>query len=200
MNDLQINCVIGIDPGRAGGIAVFIRKHKPFVTTVKMPKDIAELRDFFEYYAENYKTIVFLEKLSVRPDDVMSEGDKPNLGKLYRIQKLMANFEQLKAVIESVGIPFVLVHPMSWQTKLKLRMRGRKEDKRLRKRRYVEAAQCFFPEVRATLWSADALLIMQFGRWALVNDLKWVEANLPEREYEKLFNRRNFYTLSNNLI
>ena len=185
---IKINCVIGIDPGRAGGIATFVMgKYKPFVTTVKMPKDIAELRDFFEYYAENYRPIVFLEKLSVRPDDVMSEGDKPNLGKLYRIQKLMANFEQLKAVIESAGIPFVLVHPMSWQTKLKLRMRGRKEDKRLRKRRYVEAAQGFFPEVRATLWSADALLIMQFGRWALVNDLKWVEANLPEREYEKLF-------------
>lgn len=201
MNNLQVNCVIGIDPGKAGGLAVFVPgKYTPYVTTAKMPKDVKELRDFFEYYVENYRPVVFLEKLSVRPDDVTEEGGRANLGKLYRIQKMIANYEQLKAIIESVGIPFVMVHPMTWQTRLKLRVRGHKEDKRLRKRRYAEAASSYFPDVKTTLWNADALLIMQFGRWALVNDLNWVEANLPEREYAKLFNERNFYTLSNNLL
>lgn len=182
---LKINCVIGIDPGANGGLAVYLPGQNARVA--KMPKDIAELRDFFAYYADNYKPIVFLEKLSVRPDDVVVEGDRAAMGKLYRIQKLMANFEHLKALIETAGIPYVMVHPLSWQTKLKLRVRGEQVEKAERKKRYQERAAYLYPEIKVTLWSADALLLMHFGRWALVNEPKWVKANLPEREYQKLF-------------
>lgn len=182
---MKISAVIGVDPGSNGGIAVFVPGK--LAKTVKMPKDITELRDFFEYFAEYFKPIVFLEKLSVRPDDVAVDGGKAALGKLYRIQKMMANYEHLKAIIEAAGIPYVMVHPCSWQTKLRLRVKGEKVDKRDRKRRYMERAAALYPEVKATLWNADALLIMHFGRWALVNEPNWVKANLPEREYAKLF-------------
>lgn len=185
-NKIKINCVIGIDPGAAGGIAVFVPGQS--VKALKMPKDITELRDLFTYYVENFKPVVFLEKLSVRPDDVKADADgKTNMGKLYRVQKMMANFEHLKALIETSGIPYVLVHPLSWQTKLKLRVRGVHEEKADRKRRYKDAAAQLYPGVNTTLWNADALLLMHFGRWALVNEPKWVKANLPEREYQKLF-------------
>lgn len=184
-NKIKIDCCIGVDPGSGGGIAVFIPGQP--VKAVKMPKDIADLRDFIGYYAENYKPIVFLEKLSVRPDDVAVQDNKAAMGKLYRIQKMMANFEHLKAIIETTGVPYVLVHPLSWQTKLKLRVRGQKEEKADRKRRYQECAGQLYPGIKVTLWNADALLIMHFGRWALVNEPKWVKANLPEREYHKLF-------------
>ena len=182
---IKINCVIGVDPGAAGGIAIFIPGQK--TKAVKMPKDITELRDFFAYYVENYKPIVFLEKLSVRPDDVTADGTRANMGKLYRIQKMMANFEHLKALIETAGIPYVMVHPASWQSKLKLRIPGVHEEKAARKRRYQEHAGQLYGDVNVTLWNADALLIMHFGRWALVNEPKWVKANLPAREYAKLF-------------
>ena len=184
-NKIHIDCVIGIDPGSSGALCVFIPGK--LVKVIKMPKDITELRDFFAYYADNFKPIVFLEKLSVRPDDVVVQGDRAGMGKLYRIQKLMANFEHLKALIETSGIPYVLVHPLSWQTKLKLRVRGQHEEKADRKRRYKEAAAKLYPGINVTLWNADALLLMHFGRWALVNDPNWVKANLPEREYQKLF-------------
>ena len=185
MEKMTINCVIGIDPGSNGGIAIYIPGQN--VKVAKMPKDITELHDFFGYYAENYKPIVFLEKLSVRPDDVKTEDGNANLGKLYRIQKLMANYEHLKALIETSGIPYVMVHPLSWQTKLKLRERGSHEEKAERKRRYQAHAGKLYPGIKVTLWNSDALLIMHFGRWALVNETKWVKANLPEREYQKLF-------------
>lgn len=184
-NKIKINCVIGVDPGANGGIAIFVPGQK--VKAVKIPKDITELRDFFAYYVENYKPIVFLEKLSVRPDDVMVQGDRAKMGKLYRIQKLMANYEHLKALIEMSEIPFIMVHPMTWQTKLKLRVRGVHEEKADRKRRYQECAGKLYSGIKVTLWNADALLIMHFGRWVLVNNPKWVKANLPEREYQKLF-------------
>lgn len=182
---ITINCVIGVDPGSNGGIAIFIPGQNAKVA--KMPKDITELRDFFAYYAENYHPIVFLEKLSVRPDDIVADGSRANMGKLYRIQKMMANYEHLKALIESAGIPYVMVHPASWQTKLKLRIRGEKIEKAERKHRYQERAAALYPEIKVTLWNADALLLMHFGRWALVNEPKWVKEQLPQREYQKLF-------------
>lgn len=182
---IKINCVIGVDPGRNGGIGIYIPGE--LTKAVKMPKDIEDLRDFFAYYAENYNPIVFLEKLSVRPDDVATDDTKNRMGKLYRIQKMMANFEQLKAIIGAARIPYVMVHPMTWQSKLQLRTRGVQEEKADRKRRYRGFAQASYPNIDVTLWNADALLIMHFGRWALVNNPKWVKANLPEREYNKLF-------------
>lgn len=182
---ITINCVIGVDPGANGGIAIFIPGR--ITKVVRMPKDIKELRDLFVYYAENYHPIVFLEKLSVRPDDVTADGKGANMGKLYRIQKMIANYEHLKVLIETTGVPYVMVHPASWQTKLKLRVRGVHEEKADRKKRYKEHAAKLYSDVNVTLWNADALLIMHFGRWALVNDAKWVRANLPEREYDKLF-------------
>lgn len=181
---MKINCVIGIDPGANGGIAVYTPGDLPKVA--KMPKELSDLRNYLKYYAETYHPIVFLEKVSVRPDDVAVQDSRAAMGKLYRIQKMMANFEHLKAVIELAGIPYVMVHPMTWQTKLKLRIRGQHEEKAERKNRYKDAAAHNYPGVNVTLWNADALLLMHFGRWVLVNDIKWVKANLPEREQSKL--------------
>lgn len=182
---IRINCVIGIDPGVNGGIAIYIPGQNTKVA--KMPKDVSDLRDFFAYYVENYKPIVFLEKLSVRPDDVMVQGDRAAMGKMYRIQKLMANYEHLKALAETSGVPYVMVHPMTWQTGLNLRIRGQHEDKADRKRRYQDHAGKLYPGVRVTLWNADALLIMHFGRWALMNRRQWVKEQLPKCQYDKLF-------------
>lgn len=187
-NKIKINCVIGVDPGASGGLAIFIPGHKTKV--VKMPKDITELRDFFAYYAENYKPIVFLEKLSVRPDDIKADGDKANMGKLYRVQKMMANFEHLKAIVEMVGIPYVLVHPGKWTAYLGLRLlnkTGPRESKQERKNRYKEFAAKNYPSINVTLWNGDALNILHFGRKVLVNDPQWVRANLPKREQDKIF-------------
>ena len=185
---IRINAVIGIDPGANGGIAIFVPGQNPKVA--KMPKDITELRDFFAYYVENYKPIVFLEKLSVRPDDVMVQGDRAAMGKMYRIQKLMANYEQIKTIMEMNNIPYVMVHPGKWTSYLGLRTTSRngvKETKQERKNRYKEFAQKNYPSVNVTLWNADALNIMHFARKVLVNDLPWVRANLPIKEHTKLF-------------
>ena len=186
--NFNTNCIIGIDPGSGGGIAVYVTgEYNGLYKVVKMPKDNADLQYLFAYYKDNFRPIIFLEKLSVRPDDIAVGEGRANMGKLYRIQKMMANYEHLKALIETAGIPYVMVHPASWQTKLGLRVRGVHEEKADRKRRYRETAAQLYPGVNVTLWNADALLIMHFGRWALENQPKWIKANLPEREYEKLF-------------
>ena len=184
---MKIDCIIGIDPGSNGGIVVWRPNHN--ATAIKMPKDINEIRDFLNYYKEICTPIIFLEKLSVRPDDVTVGDTGANMGKLYRIQKMMANFEQLKAIISVCDIPFVMVHPMKWQNELKLRAKTtrKKEEKNERKRRYKEVAGNLYPELKPTLWNADATLIMHFGRYILRNNPGWVLENLPAPMHDRLF-------------
>lgn len=186
MNELKVNCVIGIDPGAAGGMAVYVAG-EPTIRVARMPKQLEDLREFFAYYAENYAPIVFLEKLTVRPDDVKVDDGGASLGKLYRIQRMLAGYEKIKAYLETAGIPYILIHPLSWQTRLGLRQKGIQESKSERKHRYQGFAGKLYPATRMTLWNADAVLIMHFGRVVLANDLKWVRANLPSREHDKLF-------------
>lgn len=184
---MKIDCIIGIDPGANGGIVCWRPNYN--TTAIKMPKDINEIRAYLEHLKTICSPVVFLEKLSVRPDDVMPGTDGVNMGKLYRIQKMMANYEQLKAIISVANIPYVMVHPMKWQNELKLRDKTsrKKEEKEERKRRYKDIAGKLYPEVKPTLWNADALLIMHFGRYILQNNPGWVRDNLPKQMHDTLF-------------
>lgn len=148
---MKIDCIVGIDPGANGGIVKW--RPNENITAIQMPKDINELKDYLLYLKSICSPIVFLEKLSVRPDDVTPGADGVNMGKLYRIQKMMANFEQLKAIIAVCDIPFVMVHPMKWQNELKLRAKTtrKKEEKNERKRRYKEVAREFIPGIETDI-------------------------------------------------
>lgn len=185
--NIRISAVVGIDPGSNGGIVTW--RPNQNIKAIKMPKDLTELRNYLEYLKTICSPIVFLEKLSVRPDDITPGADGVNMGKLYRIQKMMANFEQLKAIISVCDVPFVMAHPMKWQNELKLRAKisQKKEEKSERKRRYKEIAGNLYPELKPTLWNADATLIMHFGRYILRNNPGWVRQNLPSNMRERLF-------------
>lgn len=185
--NIRISAVVGIDPGSNGGIVTW--RPNQNIKAIQMPKDLTELRNYLEYLKTICSPIVFLEKLSVRPDDITTGSDGVNMGKLYRIQKMLANFEQLKATIAVCDIPFVMVHPMKWQNELKLRAKTnrKKEEKNERKRRYKEIAGNLYQELKPTLWNADATLIMHFGRYILRNNPNWVRENLPSKMYERLF-------------
>lgn len=181
--NIRISAVVGIDPGSNGGIVTW--RPNQNIKAMKMPKDLTELCNYLEYLKSICSPIIFLEKLSVRPDDVTPGADGVNMGKLYRIQKMMANFEQLKAIISVCDIPFVLIAPISWQQKLRIRIKN--EDKKDRKKRYKDIAQSLYPEIKQTMYSCDATLIMHFGRYILRNNPGWVRQNLPSNMHERLF-------------
>lgn len=185
--NIRISAVVGIDPGINGGIVTW--RPNQNIKAIQMPKDLTELRNYLEYLKTICSPIVFLEKLSVRPDDITTGSDGVNMGKLYRIQKMLANFEQLKATIAACDIPFVMVHPMKWQNELNLRAKTnrKKEEKNERKRRYKEIAGNLYQELKPTLWNADATLIMHFGRFILQNNPRWVLENLPAPMHDRLF-------------
>lgn len=103
---MKVDCIIGIDPGVNGGIAVY-RVYGQKVDVLKMPKELSDLTDYLRYIKSICSPIIFLEKLNVRPDDVVQQtGDSLNLGKLYRIQKMLAQYEKLKNINRIVRNPF----------------------------------------------------------------------------------------------
>lgn len=155
--------IIGIDPGRNGGIAV--QDEGVF----KMPKDTLQVGEMLKGYN---RPLVFLEKISIRPDDM-------TFGKASRVQKMLADYERLKGGLEVCGIPYVMVHPMTWQKGAGVRLQGVHEEKAARKRRYKQAAERLYPNIKVALWNADALLILRFGEIAVVQNRSWVVANLP---------------------
>lgn len=175
-NKIKIDCIIGIDPGASGGITVWRPNNKEI--SVKIPKDVKAFKEFLEYYKEVANPIVFIEKVQMHKSDAYG-------GKMFGIEKLIKNLQQLETTIEILEIPFVKVHPMTWQSDLKLRRKG--EEKPSRKKRYKEVSQNYYPDLKATMWNCDATLIMHFGRFVLRNNVKWVLENLPERNHDKLF-------------
>ena len=177
---MNFDCIIGIDPGAAGGIAYTVNGK---TTALKMPKDLSDLVDLVNYLKGIATPIAFIERLSVRPDDVFVTGAKPNMGKMFRIQKMMQNFAQLQTVFDVCDVPYCLVSPMKWQSGI--RVKG--EEKADRKRRFKTLAADLFPEMNITLWNADALLIMDFGKHAIEHDTKWIRQHINERK-KSLFN------------
>lgn len=176
---MKINCIIGIDPGVCGGLAIY--RPGEITKVIKMPRDLFELQDYFKHMNDICKPIVFLEKVQLRPDDV--SADSP--GKAFRIQKLLNEFEKLKNIMTMCDIPYILVHPQKWQNTLKLKIKN--EEKKDRKNRYKDIAGDLYPNIKTTLWNADALLIMHFGRYVLQSKTDWVMENLPKNMHNKLF-------------
>lgn len=177
---MEAQTIIGIDPGAQGGIALY--NYKAGITAVKMPKSIDDLNDYLKYIKDTYeKPLCFLERVS------KYRGDADAGGKQFGIDKMLANYERLKTVLTLCKIPFIEVAPISWQAGLKLRKKG--ESKTDRKNRYKAAAAKYYPEIkRVTLWSSDALCLVQFGRLKFNTDLNWITDKLTIEVQTELFN------------
>jgi hypothetical protein len=191
-NNFVCECVIGIDPGFSGGIAVWTPNS--ITKTVKMPRDIIDICEYLEYIKSITKhQLVFLEKVQM----FMSDSDDKNRGKQFSIGKLLEQSKELKNSLKILHLPYILVHPMTWQSYLNLRRKDDK-DKTERKDRYKNAAQNIFQDCKVTLWNCDALLLIEFGRKKLSYDLDWIRENLPKPAQEKLQLTKEFEYKSKN--
>lgn len=140
----QPDYIVGIDPGRSGGIACY---HDGKVEVTKMPESVDGFRDYLKQL--DGSMIVFVERVGVRSDDVFLTNGRANLGKLYRVIKMIAEYEAMKAVMSAFDIPFAIVPPQQWQASLLLR-RSAREDKAARERRYKQFATELYPFLKPT--------------------------------------------------
>lgn len=139
--------VIGIDPGKNGGIA-WITDGKPCVE--KMPGTLQDLWDLIVSVSLNAGTggtciKAYIEQVHSSPQ--MGVKSAFSFGN---------SFGHLEMALTAAGIPFERVRPQTWMKGLSCLTGG---DKNVTKRR----AQELFPQLRLTHATADALLIAHYG-------------------------------------
>lgn len=135
--------IIGIDPGKSGGIAALM---EITFTAEKMPETVGDLVDHLRALAVAGCKVAYVEKVATSPQmGVVSAGT------------FMRGLGNIEAACYSVGIRLEWITPQKWQKALGCLTRG---DKNVSKRK----AQELFPTVTITHALADALLIAEYGR------------------------------------
>lgn len=168
--------VIGIDPGKGGGIAHY---KKGYATAVAMPPNIRELHLYIKQLRENNdEVIVFLEKVQAW------KSDKEETGKEFGIDKLLASFEQIKTVLIINEMPYVEVYPQTWQKPMMLPKDLTSNE---RKNEYKRFAMQNFPEANINLKTADALCIVFYGMQQLVTNINFINQKIVEFKNEGMF-------------
>lgn len=143
VKNLRVSCIVGIDPGKGGGIAVLSRRGKVLAAR-RMPATVDELAAFVATLPERSK--VYTEFVHATPQMGVVSAFTFGCG-LGNIQGVLAAFR----------LPLTAVRPQKWQDALGCRSGG---DKNVTKRRAAK----LFPRIIMTHAIADALLIAEHGR------------------------------------
>jgi len=177
---LEKPTIISIDCGSSGGIAIW--KKNWLENLIAMPKDLSDLKKYFEYVKENNDhVIVFIEKVQM----FMSDSDEENKGKQFRIVNMLSNYNQIKALIVYYGFEFVQVYPNTWQSVLGFGSRGL--DSTTRKNIYKRFAEKSFPMAKVTLSTSDALCILKFALIKFEEDYPWIVERIENKKKNELF-------------
>ena len=143
--------IVGIDPGKAGGIAVVDGTE---VTAMPMPETAKDvLETFREIGTADW---VVLEKVGAMPGD----GGVA----MFTFGKGVGHLEM---ALLACGLRFVEVTPAKWMGEMGMRKKGG-ESRPQFKNRLKGLAQQLYPTVKVTLKTADALLLAEWGRRVLV--------------------------------
>ena len=139
--------IIGIDPGKGGGIGRVINVDKNIWTSYNCPKTIEEMVELIKVFKKFAVTpLCYLESVHAFPTDGRSSAFK-----------FGENFGTWKGILSSFDIETILVTPQAWQKGLEL-----PKNKQERKNRLKEIATKG-SGLKATLKTADAICIAMYG-------------------------------------
>lgn len=156
--DLIELIVIGIDPGKKGGIAVMYLEFDRTVNRVelhKMPETPTDINDFFKNLLHNYpfiRIVANFERVWGRPGS--GSTAMFSFGRSYG---------HVEMCLLAHKIPFENPIPMKWQKEYGL-VRDKTDNQSKWKNKLKEKAQQLFPKNKIILDTADALLIAEYGR------------------------------------
>ena len=141
--------VMGIDPGKSGGIAVIADGQ---AEAWKMPDTE---RDILDLIASTGAELAVMEKV----------GATPQMGVVSAFQFGYSS-GVLRAAVLAARVRLELVAPSTWQRAFGLVVRGRRLAKgdTAKKNRNKARAQEMFPGLKITHATADALLLAEYGR------------------------------------
>lgn len=151
--------VIGIDPGANGALAVDLGNEVKVFRFCKMDEGVEPVLRGIKNTAEqhNMECVCFLEKVGAMPGQGVST--------MFAFGE---NYGRCKGALRALQIPFELVSPQTWQKGLGLPQRAKEEDRKSfkvkHKKHLYQKAKDLFPTLATTQDTADALLIMRYGR------------------------------------
>lgn len=156
----MVSCVVGIDPGLRGGIAILTLD--AMTRTVHhvelLPLRQMTTRDTWKVFAEItcYTSIrAYIERISTAI---------PFIGK-SAMSKLYGSYTKLEGFLVASGIRFSAVWSKDWQRGLGISKRKNSESDSQWKKRLRNQAENLFPDQPdITTDTADALLIAEWGR------------------------------------
>lgn len=151
----SFTAVLGVDPGASGGIALTVGGD---VSSWPMPPtegDVVELLRSIETRHPNARMVAYVEEVggyvgSAQPGAAMF--------------KFGRNFGFLLGVLQTRGWHLHLVRPQKWQKQFGLGTVTSSGGKTKWKQKLKAEAQRLFPGQKVTLKTADALLILHYGR------------------------------------
>lgn len=140
--------IIGIDPGKSGGVAVRVGNNEP--ETYDMPETPADMLALFRSIAEHpAQKTAFMEKVG---------GHRPG-NSAIATATFNRHIGQLEMALLASSIPVKLVAPQTWMKK----MGSLSKDKGTRKNQIKDLMQRRYPSLKITLKTSDALGIMTYG-------------------------------------
>lgn len=143
--------IIGIDPGKNGGITVYSVDKRKVVECIKMLDTPLDVYNFFNIYKNN--SICYLEKVQGLPG--MGGASMFTFGKGYG---------HLEMALLALKIPTISVTPQKWQKALQLGTKGKQTDTQWKNKLKAKAQQLFPYVPKITLAKSDSLLITEYAR------------------------------------
>lgn len=140
--------IIAIDPGASGGLAILTQGKA--VVCLKMPSTPGDLLDTLRSLAERSPGI---ECVIEQVGTYMPGNSGPAAATFAR------HMGHLDMALLAAGIPSTLVTPAKWQRGIGI---PPKLEKAARKNAIKAAMQRRHPNVKVTLWNADALGILEW--------------------------------------
>ena len=152
--------IIGIDPGKSGGIAYLLMKDNiPIASDAKkMPETERDLynriNELFNWAINNgAEPVCYLEKVWA----MQGEGVKS-------VWTFSGNYHGIRMALIANMIPFHDVTSMKWQKKLSVAKSNPAVPKTAHKNNLKAAAQQLFPHIKMTKALCDALLLCEYGK------------------------------------
>lgn len=143
--------IIGLDPGKSGGVAWFDADGRPCAE--KMPDTLSDLWDLLDLVVRHIPMIDRQNEVSVYLETVHSS---PGMGVVSAFT-FGQGYGALEMAVIAANLPLNRVRPQVWQKAMGCMTKG---DKNVSKRR----AQELFPSIKITHAIADSLLIARYGQ------------------------------------
>jgi crossover junction endodeoxyribonuclease RuvC len=146
--------LLALDPGLQGGVAHI--RHGKLAQVYKMPVTEGDILELLKALADPP------EETTALIEEVSGFAGRPQPGSA--MFKFGRNFGFLLGVLQCHCVRIEFVRPARWQREFSLGTASNCESKTAWKNKLKAAAQRLYPNLKVTLNTADALLILEFGR------------------------------------